>query len=229
MNQNLIKKSYVYVIAVITLLALPLIGLAQVNVESDLNAEVEVGASNNTEATSTEESSEVESDSESSSNLELGLNNFGIAVSNSAQVNSGLDLNVFVNNFSLENEGVASVEVSSNDDDESMSSEVSVTHNHRANFLGFIPVNMKSKTTIISSADGDIIVKVSTPWWSFLTAKSTVDKSELQSRIESNSSIRANASVGASAQMKAQAIEQIVAEIQSHTRAKVEASSESSL
>jgi|AntAceMinimDraft_13_1070369.scaffolds.fasta_scaffold13573_2 hypothetical protein len=190
----------------------------------DVNSEVLLG--DDTEGNTKIESfsqidSEEKSENSLGNSLELSINNSGIAITSSTQVESDTDLKVFTDSIITENKDIERAEINSyiNVNNQKVS-DISVRYKHKAKLFGFIPVNIISQTTLRAEGNKAANVDVSTSWWSFLTTKRTVSSTELKSRIESNSQIINNASVDASTRVKAMIIENMITEIEVYTSLK---------
>lgn len=173
-----------------------------VSAEGNLNSEVRT----NTDDDMKSESSE----------YKFKLNDSGVAVISSSQVESEDDLEVFESNMSLKDQMVSKVDIDSENNGES---EVKVVYRHKGKLFGFIPVIVKSTTIVESNVDGKVEVHSKKSWYSFLVRTENYSKSEIESRVKNNETIKVNAQVNASAQAKAKIAEAVVAEIGSYTKA----------
>ncbi|MFA7216579.1 MAG: hypothetical protein WC095_01185 [Candidatus Paceibacterota bacterium] len=148
---------------------------------------------------------------ESDTNSALKINTLGIAITSSSQVKSDADLEIFSSNVSVEKEKVDKVEIKSDEDGES---KVEVVYKHRGRLLGFIPITLKSTTSVEANSDSEIVVKTRMPWWSFLVGKVDYSKTDIESKIKNNETVKANAKANASAESKAKVVEAVIAEVQ---------------
>ena len=207
-----------------TIMALILgIGLAiptaHIGAVVDIETSTIIDVGNGTNSTTTSSSSVNASDAElyggvnsydSSGEAVLEVNSEGVAVIASTQVNSYADLQVFSENMIIRNSNVANVVVSSDVDEES---KVVVVYKHRGKLFGFIPVTIKSVTSVEAEVDNTINVNSGLSWWSFLVAQENYSKAELESQIENNSTVQTNMKVDASASAKARVAEAVISEI----------------
>ena len=207
-----------------TIMALILgIGLAiptaHIGAVVDIETSTIIDVGNGTNSTTTSSSSVNASDAElyggvnsydSSGEAVLEVNSEGVAITASTQVNSYADLQVFSENMIIRNSNVANVVVSSDVDEES---KVVVVYKHRGKLFGFIPVTIKSVTSVEAEVDNTINVNSGLSWWSFLVAQENYSKAELESQIENNSTVQTNMKVDASASAKARVAEAVISEI----------------
>lgn len=192
---------------------------AHIGAVVDIETSTIIDVGNGTNSTTTSSSSVNASDAElyggvnsydSSGEAVLEVNSEGVAVIASTQVNSYADLQVFSENMIIRNSNVANVVVSSDVDEES---KVVVVYKHRGKLFGFIPVTIKSVTSVEAEVDNTINVNSGLSWWSFLVAQENYSKAELESQIENNSTVQTNMKVDASASAKARVAEAVISEI----------------
>ena len=201
------------ILAILLALAMvPTTYVGAVGVET--NTLINVG--NGAKSTSTSSSSVRASDAElyggvntyDSTNLEVNAD--GISITASTQVNSYADLEVFGENTTKRNSDVSKVVASSEGDEEA---KVVVVYKHRGRLFGFIPVTIKSVTSVEAEADNTLTVNSGLVWWGFLVAKENYSKADIESRIESNSTVKANMTLDASASAKAKVMEAVISEL----------------
>lgn len=192
---------------------------AHIGAVVDIETSTIIDVGNGTNSTTTSSSSVNASDAElyggvnsydSSGEAVLEVNSEGVAITASTQVNSYADLQVFSENMIIRNSNVANVVVSSDVDEES---KVVVVYKHRGKLFGFIPVTIKSVTSVEAEVDNTINVNSGLSWWSFLVAQENYSKAELESQIENNSTVQTNMKVDASASAKARVAEAVISEI----------------
>lgn len=188
----------------------------------EIDANTDIGTSVDTNGVDTDNDAKVMVDTssgsisdqvktESDTNSALKINALGIAVTSSSQVKSDADLEIFSSNVSVEKEKVDKVKIKSDEDGES---KVEVVYKHNGKLLGFIPITLKSTTSVEANSDSEIVVKTRMPWWSFLVGKVDYSETDIESKIKNNEIVKANAKVNASAEAKAKVVEAIIAEVQ---------------
>lgn len=201
-----------------------------------LNATVDLKASSNTSSGSSTIDVDTDSDvdvetedegnattsnsSDTDSEVSLKVNASGVAVVTASQVNSDSDLEIFRTNISSKEEMVDEVKIESKSEGES---KIEVVYKHYGKLFGVMPVVMKSYTTVETKADGEVKVKSSLPWWSFLVTETNYAQTEIESKIKENSKIKASANVQITAEAKAEIVEAVIAELnaQATTRASI--------
>ena len=161
-------------------------------------------------------SARADTSAKNSAGAALQVNALGIMITSPAEVNSEEDLHVFSSNVALKNSAVAEVSASPQNTPEE---KITVVYKHEGKFLGFIPVTIKSTTSIKARGDGKIEVTSTLPWWSLFVAGENYNKADLESRIKNDAKIRANASVHASARAKAQVAEAVITELEASAAA----------
>lgn len=190
----------------------------------DLEAKTIIHVGNGANSTNTASTSVETDDAEMYGGVNeitaLEVNALGVAITSSTQVNSDADLRVFSENMTAKNSNVSKIVISSEEDEES---EVVVVYRHRGKLFGFIPVSLKSVTSVKAEANSSIEVNSGLSWWSFLVAGENYSGTELKSSIENNTTVKANMSADASAGARARVTEAVVTELR--TNAMTEASS----
>ena len=145
-------------------------------------------------------------ESESSVDVELGTDSLGGTISSSAQVATDADLEIFSANVATQNENVARVDI--------VADEVKVVYRHKGRLFGFIPVTVKSTTSVEFQADAEAEINSRLSWWSFMVAGKNYSRTEVESRIENNATIMANAQADTSASARASVAEAMIAELE---------------
>lgn len=92
-----------------------------------------------------------------------------------AEISGDPDFDLLVKSVKEEDANVASADVDAD-------GAVQVEYKHKAHLFGFIPVTLNSKTNVSSDVDGNAVVKVTLPWWSFLFS----DASDIKTAIETS-------------------------------------------
>jgi len=191
-------------------------------VSTDIETDLSTTADSN-------ESSELDLSTQGDVKLDLGstqnetstklqLNSSGIAVVSSSQVSSEEDFEVFASNAVQANKAVARVK-----SDSENSGEVKVVYKHKGKLLGFIPVKIKSTTAVKAEENADVYARSNLSWWSFLVIGENYNRTDIESRIQSNTRIQANAKLDISARTKAEIAESIIAELQASAGAQANA------
>lgn len=125
---------------------------------------------------------------------------------------------ILSSNISSINKEVANVDVNSKNPEKT---EVKIMYKHKGKLLWFIPVTVKSTTTVDMQKDSAIEVKSNLPWWSFLITGENYNRANLESSIKNNTIVQAgvNTNINASAQSKAKVALAIIEEIRANATA----------
>ena len=188
--------------------------------QADLNREED-------EAMNNKNNSDSETKASTRGTTTLRLNSSGVAITSSSQVNSESDLEVFSANASIKESSVSRVDIDSDDNNEE--TDVKVVYRHEGKFLGFIPVTIKSTTTVAAEADNETTVRSKMAWWGFLVTGTNYSRADMESRVRNNTTVQANAKANASAQAKASVAEAVIAELEAYAQANASASSKTSI
>jgi len=210
----------------------PVISHAQINLDTKIKADlslVEKAEDNNSSIRfenknkveadfeeSEDETSEEENESNSRERDSYRINPAGIAVVSAGQVKSEEDLKIFKSNLMVKERGVSKIDFDYDKDGES---DITIMYSHKGKFLGFIPVNLKSTTTVVSKENKELEVHSKLPWWSFLVSNKNYIKADLESNIENNVAIKENAKFDATASEKAELLEAVIVEIKAQIEA----------
>ncbi len=150
------------------------------------------------------------SNGNSSTSVELQTNSAGVAVSTATQVSTDADLEVYIENAPATHENVSDVEISTDNDGKT---SVTVTYKHPGRFLGILPMNYTSETTVTSNDEGTPEVTTSLSLMSYLIANKLFDIDRMSSIISNNTTVRNNLAVNANAFQKAQIADAMIFEL----------------
>lgn len=200
--------------------ALNVNGSLDTSVSSDINLDGNSTTTTSTTTTVTETTIDIGTEADTNVSTEvssdLRANSQGIVITSSSQVESENDLEVFRSNITTQNEAVADVEI--NTDEDEQQSEIKVVYRHGGYLFGFIPVTVKSVTTVETNASGELEVYTRKSWYSFLVANENYSGAEIESKIKNNQTIKVNSKVERSAQARAKIAEAIVTELEAYAK-----------
>ncbi|NCS99412.1 hypothetical protein GW765_00305 [Candidatus Parcubacteria bacterium] len=221
---KVLTKEVMSAVVLMSFLLIPLFGAsAQIGLDlnGETNSETSVGGDGDASMDTTSEVNvNLDSSSNTNTNNENGLtvevDGVDLSVESSSQVNSEADLSAFSSNTEMKNENIAKVKVGG---DSSGEAEAKIVYKHDAKFLGFIPVKIKSRTTVESETQGEVKVRSRLAWWSFFASNIAYNKSDVESRIKNNARVQARSQVGLNAKAKAEIAEEVISEIKASTEA----------
>ncbi len=187
----------------VSVFVFPLYADAKGEVGVDINVETSVEGSTSGLGAEVELKNETEVNGETV--LELNVDG-GTDVSVQGDISGDPDFDLFVETVKGEDESVRTVDVDSDGD-------VEVAYEHEGKFLGLFSVTYTSKTRVETDANGDAVVKVMMPWWSFLVSGSGDVKSEIESTVESDARVAANAEADVSMDSRVKLVEVLVSSV----------------
>lgn len=105
------------------------------------------------------------------------------------EVHGDPDFDLFVKSAKEDDGDVESADVDSD-------GAVEVEYKHQGHLFGFIPVTLNSHTAVSADADGNAVVKVNMPWWSFLVSDASDIRSAIEASLSGDAELNANAKAG---------------------------------
>ena len=97
---------------------------------------------------------------------------------------------------------------------------IAISYYHEGRFLGLVPVQVKSHTTVATNTDGQVTVKTHMPWWNLFVSGTADIASDIDARLAGSGTLASDSKMTDNAAAKARIIEAVV---QAHTQARIAA------